>query len=174
MHIYRQAWRDNSSTERLRVIPRAGGSSLLTMFSSALRTGTHSIAIVFTQNQVLHHGRDQLLIKRFDAALDPLGDKQVLTPGNAPAPGAAPKNTTFLCLLDYDLNQQDGTGPIAVGPLNMFAVNSFDLFLDASSTNYQTQYELNNLNIATFNYRSNGASGSNNSGINLIQYEYVP
>ncbi len=176
MHIYRQAWRADSKTERLRVIPRSGGSSMLSQFSAAMRTGTHANAIVYTQNQVLQHGRDNLTVKRYNAALESIGDLQVLTAGNAPATGASgtAMNTFMLCLLDHDLNKQDGTGPIASPALNMFGLNSFDILLDASVTNYQSRYDLNGLTLGTFNYRSNGSVGSNNSGFNLIQYEYVP
>jgi pimeloyl-ACP methyl ester carboxylesterase len=176
MHIYRQPWRDDSKTERVRMVPRSGGSTMLTAFSAALRTGTHANAIVYTQNQSLHHGRDNMLVKRFNPGGESIGDVQVLTSGNAPAAGTSGSgmNTFFMCLLDYDMNGQDGSGPVAAGILNMFGINSFDILLDASATNYQTTYVLNNLELATFNYRSNGATGSNNAGFNMIQYEYVP
>lgn len=176
MHIYRQPWRDNSLTERLRLVPRTGGSAMLTAFSAALRTGTHANAIVYSQNHALHHGRDNLLAKRFNPAGESIGDVPVLTAANAPAAGAAGTgmNTFFLCLLDYDLNRQDGSGPVASPALNLFGINSFDILLDATATNYQTTFVLNNLELATFNYRSNGGFGSNNAGFNLIQYEYVP
>ena len=176
MHIYRQPWRADSKTERLRVIPRSGGSTMLTQFSAAMRTGTHANAIVYTQNQVMHHGRDNVLVKRYDAALVSLGDLQLLTAGNAPPAGASgtAMNTFMLCLLDYDLNKQDGTGPIASPALNIFGLNSFDILLDATVTNYQSRFDLNGETIGTFNYRSSGAVGSNNSGFNIIQFEYVP
>jgi len=176
MHVYRQGWRENSRTERLRVVPRSGGSSLLTQFSAALRTGSHAIAIVHSQNHALYHNRDDIQLNRFNSAFEPIGDIRVLNSANAPAPGSGVPgmNTFMLCMLDYDQDRQDGTGPISAPILNRFGLNSFDVFLDARETNYQTDVILNGVNLAMFNYRSSGASGSNNSGICIVQFEYVP
>jgi hypothetical protein len=175
MHIHRQPWRANSHTERLRMIPRGGGASeILNNYSAALKTGTHAVMMVMTQNRTLQHGRDNITVKRYNPAFEPLGDVNVVTPGNAPVPGGAAQNgnTWFLSLLDYDGNSQDGTGPINAAALNHWGLNSFDCFLEASTTNHQTHVDFNGAVLGTFNYRSSGASGSNNSGFNLVQFEY--
>lgn len=176
MHIYRQPWRANSISERLRVLPRSGGSIRLGQFGAALRTGSHGIAIIFTQNQALYHSRDQLVCKRYTPGYELISSTGVLTQGNAPSPGssATGMNTFLLCLLDYDQNMQDGVGPISTPALNTYGINSHDFYLDVSATNHQTHFELNGAFLGSFNYRSSGASGSNNSGINLVQFEYKP
>ncbi len=175
MHIYRQPWRANSHTERLRMIPRSGGGSdLLNNYSAALKTGNFAVMMVMTQNRTLQFGRDNVTIRRFDPSFDPTGEITVLTQSNAPVPGGTAQNgnTWFLALLDYDGNGQDGTGPIGAPALNLWGVNSFDCFLDAVTTNYQTQIDVNGVVLGTFNYKSSGSSGSNNSGFNLVQFEY--
>ncbi len=175
MHIHRQPWRANSHTERLRMIPRSGGESeILSNYSAALRTGTHAVMMVMTQNRTLQHGRDNITVKRYNSNFEPIGDVSIVTPGNAPVPGAAVQNgnTWFLTLLDYDGNGQDGTGPIGAAALNHWGLNSFDCFLEAATTNHQTHVDLNGTVLGTFNYRSSGASGNNNSGFNLVQFEY--
>jgi pimeloyl-ACP methyl ester carboxylesterase len=175
MHIYRQPWRANSHTERLRIIPRsAAGSDLLRSYSSAIRTGNYAVMLVMSQNRTLQYGRDEVKVRRFDPAFDPLGEIDVLTASNAPAAGAAGQygNTSILTLLDYDQNGQDGSGPINASGLNNMVYNSFDCFLNAETTGYQTQIELNGRTLGVNNYRSSGSSGSNNAGINLIQFEY--
>ncbi len=175
MHIYRQAWRANSHTERLRMIPRSGGGSdILTNYSAALKTGNHAVMMVMSQNRTMQFGRDAVTVRRFDPSFDPIGEVSVLTQSNAPVPGGSAQNgnTWFLALVDYDGNGQDGSGPIGAPALNMWGLNSFDCFLDATTTAYQTQIDLNGVVLGTFNYRSSGSSGSNNSGFNLIQFEY--
>ncbi|MBE0645143.1 MAG: hypothetical protein IH600_13755 [Bacteroidetes bacterium] len=175
MHIYRQAWRTNSNTERLRMIPRSGGGSdLLNNYGAALKTGNHAVMMVMTQNRTMQFGRDVVTLKRFNPAFEPTGEISVLTQSNAPVPGGSGQNgnTWFLSLVDYDLNGQDGTGPISTPALNFWGVNSFDCFLDATTTNFQTQIDVNGVVLGTFNYKSSGSSGSNNSGFNLVQFEY--
>jgi pimeloyl-ACP methyl ester carboxylesterase len=175
MHIYRQSWRSNSFTERLRMIPRSGGESeLLNNFSAAVKTGTHAVMMVMTQNRTMQFGRDNVTLRRYNPAFDPIGEASVLTQSNAPVPGGTAQNgnTWFLTLQDYDMNGQDGTGPIFAAGLNFWGINSYDCFLDASTTNFQTQVDVNGVVLGTFNYRSSGASGSNNSGFDLIQFEY--
>lgn len=175
MHIYRQPWRANSHTERLRVVPRsAAGSDPLRAFAGAIRNGNHAIMAVMSQNRTLQHGRDNITVKRFNSAFEPLGEISVLTPGNAPVPGGTAQNgnTWFLSLFDYDSNGSDGTGPIAAPGLNLWGVNSFDCFLDATTTNFQTQFDLNGKVLGVFNYRSSNQSGGNNAGINIVQFEY--
>jgi hypothetical protein len=174
-HIYRQPWRANSHTERLRLIPRSpSGSDILRNYSAAIRTGNHGVMMVMTQNQTLQHGRDNLMIKRFNPAFEPIGEVNVITPSNAPVPGGSAQhgNTWFISLFDYDGSGSDGSGPIAAPGLNLWGVNSFDCFLDASTTNFQTQVELNGVVLGTFNYRSSNQSGGNNAGINIVQFEY--
>ena len=175
MHIYRQPWRANSHTERLRVIPRsATGSDPLRAFAGAVRNGTHAIMMLMTQNRTLQFGRDDITVKRFNSAYEPLGEVKVLTQGNAPVPGGTAQdgNTWLLSMFDYDGNGSDGTGPISAPGLNMWGVNSFDCFLDAATTNNQTQFELNGAVLGVFNYRSSNQSGGNNAGINIVQFEY--
>ncbi|MFA6234331.1 MAG: hypothetical protein WC824_09165 [Bacteroidota bacterium] len=175
MHIYRQPWRSHSITERLRMIPRSGGGSdILNNFSAAVKTGNHAVMMVMTQNRTMQFGRDDVKMRRYNPAFDPIGEVSVLTQSNAPVPGGTAENgnTWFLTLQDYDLNGQDGTGPINAAALNLWGINSFDCFLDANTTNFQTQAEVNGVVLGTFNYRSSGASGGNNAGFNLIQFEY--
>ncbi|MBR9978744.1 MAG: hypothetical protein KFH87_11725 [Bacteroidetes bacterium] len=175
MHIYRQPWRANSHTERLRILPRsAAGSDLLRNYTSSIRTGNYSVMLVMSQNRTLQYGRDEATVRRFDPAFDPLGEISVLTAANAPVPGAAGQygNTSILTLLDYDQNGQDGSGPINASGLNNMVFNSYDCFLNAETTGYQTQIEINGRTLGVNNYRSSGSSGSNNAGFNLIQFEY--
>ncbi|MDX9757950.1 MAG: hypothetical protein RBU27_02220 [Bacteroidota bacterium] len=175
MHVYRQPWRANSHTERLRMIPRSpAGSDLLRAYSAALRTGNHAVMLVISQNRTMISGRDELTLKRYNPAYEPIGEASVLTPGNAPVPGgSAPNgNTWFLSLLDYDTNTTDGTGPIAAPGLNLWGMNSFDCYFDVTTTNYQTQLTLNGRTLGVFNYRSGAPSGSSISGLNIIQFEY--
>ena len=175
MHIYRQPWRANSHTERLRMVPRsAAGSDPLRAFTAAMRTGDHAVMMVMAQNHTLIHGRDDVTIKRFNPAFEPIGEVKVLTQSNAPVPGSTAQNgnTWFVSLFDYDGSKSDGTGPIAAPGLNHWGVNSFDCFLDASTTNFQSQISVNGVVLGTFNYKSSGASGGNNAGFNLIQFEY--
>lgn len=175
MHVYRQPWRANSHTERVRMIPRsAAGSDLLRAYSAALRTGNYGAMLVISQNRTFISGRDELKLKRYNPAYEPIGEASVLTPGNAPVPGGAAQNgnTWILTLLDYDGNGTDGTGPIAAPGLNLWGVNSFDCFFDVTTTNYQTQLTLNGRTLGVFNYRSGAPSGSSISGINIIQFEY--
>lgn len=175
MHIYRQPWRADSHTERLRVIPRsAAGSDPLRAFAGAVRNGNHAIMMLMSQNRTLQFGRDDITVKRYNSAFEPQGEVKVLTQGNAPVPGGTAQdgNTWFLSLFDYDGNGTDGTGPITAPGLNMWGVNSFDCFLDATTTNNQTQFDLNGTVLGVFNYRSSNQSGGNNAGINIIQFEY--
>ncbi|MFZ1729293.1 MAG: hypothetical protein WBQ23_01590 [Bacteroidota bacterium] len=175
MHIYRQPWRSNSITERLRMIPRSSsGSDILNNFSAAMKTGSHAVMMVMTQNRTLQFGRDNVTVRRYNPAFEPLGEVNVLTQSNAPVPGGTGQNgnTWWITLQDYDMNGQDGTGPINAPALNHWGINSFDCFLDASTTNFQTQFDVNGVVLGAFNYRSSGQSGSNNSGFNLMQFEY--
>ncbi|MBR9975132.1 MAG: hypothetical protein KFF77_06095 [Bacteroidetes bacterium] len=175
MHIYRQPWRANSHTERLRVIPRSpSGSDPLRAYAGAMRTGNHAIMAVMSQNRTLQHGRDNITVRRYNSAYDPIGEAAVLTQGNAPVPGGTAQNgnTWFVSLFDYDNNGSDGTGPIAAPGLNLWGINSFDCYLDATTTNFQTQFDLNGTVLGVFNYRSSNQSGGNNAGINIVQFEY--
>jgi len=174
MHIYVQPWRTDVGTLRLRLIPKSGGSALLTDFSTAMRTGDHSIFFVFSQNTVLEDGDDNLVMERFDPEYESMGDVDLLTPGNAPAAGAggAAGNTFMLAVLDYDQNQQDGTGPIQASGLNTFGINSFDAYLAGKPTNHQTRVTLNGRTIGAQNFASNGGLGASNGGFSLIHFEY--
>ena len=174
MHVYRQPWRANSHTERLRMIPRSpAGSDLLRAYSAALRTGNYGAMLVISQNRTMISGRDALTVKRYNPAYEPIGEASLLTPGNTPVPGStAPNgNTWLLSLFDYDANGADGTGPIAAAGLNLWGVNSFDCFFDVTTTNYQSQLTLNGRTLGVFHYRSGAPSGSSISGLNIIQFE---
>ncbi|MBN1448579.1 MAG: hypothetical protein JXA28_11660 [Bacteroidetes bacterium] len=175
MHIYVQPWRQDVQTFRLRMIPKAtAGSQLLTQFSSAMRTGDHSIFLVYSQNQALQAGEDDLLLKRFNPALEPIGELSLLTPGNAPAAGVSSTggNTFMLTVLDYDTNQQDGTGPIQTTGLHGFGMSSFDAYLAGKPSNHQTQVVLNGRTIGVQNFASNGGLGASNGGFTMVHFEY--
>lgn len=176
MHIYRQQFRANSAVERVRMIPRSGGIPMVQALNAALKTGTHGITLFHSQNQALVSGRDGIQAKRFDPQFNPIGDPVTVTNAQNCPPataGALTGSTFLLCLLDYDLNGQDGTGPVGTPALNAYGINSFDLFLNATTTGYQTQYVINTTTIGTLNYKSSGTPGTNNSGFNIVQWEYA-
>jgi hypothetical protein len=175
MHIYFQAWRADAHTVRLRMAPRSpSGSQLLTEFSTALRTGDHANFFVYTQNQALKFGEDDLSLKRYNPAYELMSEVSVLTAGNAPAAGTGGQagNTFLLALLDYDSNQQDGTGPIQTPGLNMYGINSFDAYFVGKPANHQTHIVLNGRMVGVQNFASNGGLGANNGGFSMVQFEY--
>jgi len=175
MHVYVQAFRDDVTTMRLRLVPRSStGSAPLTAFSAAMRTGDHANFLVHTLNEAMQSSDDILRLARFDAFFDPIGEVSVLTPGNAPSAGASATagNTFILALLDYDQNQQDGTGPIQTNGLNMYGINSFDAYMAGLPANQQTQVTFNGRTIGTQNFASNGDVGRSNSGFCIVQFEY--
>jgi hypothetical protein len=162
--------------ERVRMIPRSGGIPMVQALNASLKTGTHGITLIHSQNQALVSGRDGVLAKRFDPQFNLIGDSVIVTNSQNCPPataGALTGNTFLLCLLDYDLNGQDGTGPVGTPALNAYGINSFDLFLNATTTGYQTQYVINTTTIGTLNYKSSGTPGTNNSGFNIVQWEYA-
>lgn len=174
MHIYVQPWRTDVATLRLRLIPKSSGSDLLRDFGSSMRVGDHSIYLMFSQNTVLEENDDNLVMARYDTKYELISEVDVLTPGNAPAAGAggAAGNTFMLAVLDYDQNQQDGTGPIQASGLNTFGINSFDAYLAGKPTNHQTRVTLNGRTIGAQNFASNGGLGASNGGFSLIHFEY--
>ncbi|MDT8325705.1 MAG: hypothetical protein RRA94_16440, partial [Bacteroidota bacterium] len=176
MHVYVQPFREDVSTLRLRMVPRGttGGSQILTSFSSAMRTGDHANFFVHTLNEAMQFADDDLQLARFDAAYDPIGTVSVLTQGNAPSAGvsASAGNTFILALLDYDQNQQDGTGPISASGLNMYGINSFDAYMAGKPSNQQTQVTFNGRTIGTQNFASDGGIGASNGGFTMVQFEY--
>jgi pimeloyl-ACP methyl ester carboxylesterase len=177
MHIYRQPFRANSAWERLRLVPRSGGSALLSDFSSALRTGGHAITILHSQNSTFISSKHSVKVRKYDPQFTLLDEASLLTPDNAPDPGSSYQgsNTFMLCLLDYNMDGQDTPGPVNAPVLNMFGVNSYDLFQEASTTGYQSHFTFDDkLTLGTFNFRSSGESGTSNSGFNLVQFEYLP
>jgi pimeloyl-ACP methyl ester carboxylesterase len=175
MHVYVQPFRHDVSTMRLRMVPRAaGGSQHLASFSTAMRTGDHANFFVHTLNEAMQFADDDLQIARFDAAYDPIGTVSVLTQGNAPSAGVSANagNTFILALLDYDQNQQDGTGPISASGINMYGINSFDAYMAGKPANQQTQVTFNGRTIGTQNFASSGGIGASNGGFTMVQFEY--
>ncbi|MCB2204296.1 hypothetical protein KQI65_06060 [bacterium] len=175
MHVYVQAFRENVNTLRFRMIPRSpSGSQPLTTLSTAMRTGDHANFFVHTLNEAMQSAEDNLTLTRFNPAFEPIGEVSVLTPGNAPAAGvsAMAGNTTVLAILDYDMNQSDGTGPISASGINMFGINSFDAYLIGQPSNHQTQVKFNNSTLGVQNFASKGGVGASNGGFTLVQFEY--
>jgi pimeloyl-ACP methyl ester carboxylesterase len=175
MHIYVQAFRDDVQTLRLRMVPKAtSGSQMLSQFSAAMRTGDHSNFFVHTLNEAMQASADNLVLARFDAAGDPVGEVSVLTAGNAPDAGASATggNTFLMALLDYDQNQQDGTGPIQTPGLNMYGINSFDAYMAGKPANQQTRVTFKGRTIGVQNFASNGGIGASNGGFTMVQFEY--
>lgn len=175
MHIYCRPWRDNVHTLRLRMAPRSSsGSDAQRGFTSALRTGDHSIFFVHSLNQAMQFSDDDLQINRFNPAYESIGTASLLTAGNAPDAGASATagNTFMLALFDYDQNQTDGTGPLAAQALNVFGINSYDAYLIGKPANHQTQVTLNGQTIGMQNFASNGGAGSNNSGFSMAIFGY--
>jgi pimeloyl-ACP methyl ester carboxylesterase len=179
MHIYRQPWRVNSQCERLRVMPKTGGSAFVQALTQGIATSAlHTFVIVHTPFQALYAGRDQASISAYDAKTPPdyYDQKTVslLTNENAPPAGTSAQgsNTAFLYLFDMYSDRADVPGPVPVAALNAYLINSYDIFLNATAvaSNYGT-VTLNAKTIAFRSYKS-AATNQNTGGYNLVEFDY--
>jgi pimeloyl-ACP methyl ester carboxylesterase len=179
MHIYRQPWRASSTCERLRVMPKTGGSTFAQAIYQGIATSAlHSIVILHAPFQALYSGRDQASIDAYDMNTPPdyYAQKSVdlINAATAPPPGSSAQgsNTSMLFAFDMYSDKSDAPGPIPVAALNAYLINSYDVFLNATtvSANYGI-LKLNAKSLAFRCYRTAGAS-ANTGGFNLVQFDY--
>lgn len=166
MYYFRQPFRDSSFTERLRVLPKAGGSPLLQQFRSALKFSTeHSMVVVFSPYRALYESRDSVNVNGV----------RVTNASTAPDPasGKPGSNTVSLFCFDETADKKSSTGPMANPMLNTFALNSYDLYIPAVPAGQAIPVIMNGKKLFTRNYRSEILPpATTNHGISIVQFEY--
>lgn len=163
MHTYRQAFRDSSFYERVRMIPKSGGSGAVQSFASAIPVGpNHSVLFVYTPNRALYFGRNTLAINTIETINDQTG----------PIATAAMQgsNTILMAYFDYQTDQKNGTGPMPIASMNTYGINSFDLFISAVSAGQGVDTQLDTYNLKVKNWRSQGTL-QNNNGLVWAQHD---
>ncbi len=180
MHIYRQSWRSDSRFERLRILPKTGGSAVLQAFRDALPlSGAHALTIVHTPYQASYNGRDRITVEVIDQQNPPVyydfKSKEVINENTGPLPSStgAGANTFMIVLADFRADKVDSDGPETVASLNSWGVSSWDLFMNSSdvSLNYGS-VTANARKLAFRNFRSQGTT-PNNGGLNIVQLDYT-
>lgn len=172
-HIYKQTWRENSYFERVRMLPKSGGSAYVQgVLQGLVMNDKSAITLVHSPYQALYNGRDQ---SHVTAEIGDLNERTVsiINAGTAPTPGSGQQgsNTFMIFLFDHGANNTDGTGPVAVPALNTFGINAFDLYLDAVRAGLYGSVKTNNKTLYYRNWRTLGTS-PNNQGISICHFEY--
>lgn len=169
-HIYRQPWRVKSKFERLRLLPKASGSTFLRSVVSAIPFSMdHAVSIIYSQNRAIVQGRDDIALRYIDFT-DEEATLSLVNTGTGPSP-ATGTMTQYLVMVDKDLNHATGAGPISDPALNQNMISSYDVFLNAIAAGKQGFLTFNTKLMAFQNWRS-GNSGGKNKGISFVQYEY--
>lgn len=161
-HYYRIDFRDTSFTERIKMIPKTGGSVMLQAFRSALTFGpNHAMVILFSPNKALYNGRNTATVNGVD----------VINANTAPSPGSSVSgsNTVSIICFDEKSDQQTTTGPMANPVLNTFAINSFDIFIPAVPAGTEVPVVLDGSILYARNWRSEGTS--TDKGFSVVQFE---
>ena len=138
----------------------------------------HSIVIVHTPYQALYSGRDQASIDAYDENTPPdyyaAKSVDVINASTAPPSGSAAQgsNTSMMFAFDMYSDRSDAPGPIPVAALNAYLINSYDVFLNA--TTVFANYAVASLNAKALAFRcyKTAASSSNTGGYNLVQFDY--
>lgn len=179
MHIYRQSWRANSQNERLRILPKSGGSAYVQAIVQGFTLGsTHSLAWVFSPYRAIYNNRDRLTLESYDGATPPdyydYKKVELATTQTAPAAGVSAQgsNTVHMFVFDVSADKTDGAGSAPAAALNTYGVNSYDAFMNATnvSLNY-SKITFNAKTLALLNFKSQG-SNPNNGGISILQFDY--
>lgn len=177
VHLYPQGWRAGSQFERIKMIPKSGGSGLVQSIQQALAvTQNNAVVLLYSPYRALYNGRNQCSI------LTEIGEPSsrtvnLINAQTAPAPGGAGSgsNTFMMFLTDSDGNQQDGSGPIPNPALNMFGINSYDVFLDAIRAGLFGSLTMDSNTIQFLNWRSfetTPESKPYNNGITMVRFDY--
>ena len=159
------------------MIPKTGGSALVQSLQQALAiTQNNAVVLLYSPYRALYNGRDH------GSVLTEIGEPSshtvnLLNAQTAPLPGAggSGSNTFMMFLTDNGGDQQDGTGPIPVPVLNMFGINSYDVFLDAVRAGLFSSITVNGTVLQFLNWRSfetTPESKPYNNGITVVRYDY--
>ncbi len=163
MHDYRQTYRDSTFTERVRMIPRSGGSALLQNFAAAFDTS-------FRSSGVFMHSPNRALYA--DGSLNArIGGVTLLNGSTAPRA----KNLTWMFCFDEHKDGQNGSAPMSNPILNAFGISSYDIFLPALPAGQTIPTDITvgsggNPNVVNArNWKTNGPA--NNTGVSVVRYD---